>query len=319
MARALLALLLAVVLVPSAQARDALQALDDCIAKLDTELDVGYTRIAERCPDLAPALTQSPWALWLPAGWNRPDNQLSARGLSELRVLLAREGAATASRRAAPRPERVGAVLASVTRDEEASVSWWQRFKDWLRRLFAARAATHDHWLAHWFEQIRLATSTAQLIVWSALALVVALAAAIVINELRIAGLLGGRAGRARARRAGQQAPGRDLSLEQIERAESERQPGLLLELIALRLAAQDRLPPARALTARELARRARLPDESGRTHLAELVGVCERLRFSGARVGATSLAAALRSGRTLLAALDAPAAAVAAAAVQAQ
>jgi hypothetical protein len=316
-ARALPALLLAVVLVPCAQAGDALHVIDDCIAKLDTELDVGYARIAERCPDLAATLVQSPWAAWLPAGWNRPDNQLSARGLSELRALLAREAAPAASRRAAPHPERVAAVLASVTHPDEGSVRWWQRFKEWLRKIFAARAATRDHWLARWFEQIKLATSTTQLIVWSALALVVALATAIVINELRIAGLLGSRARRTRARSAGYSEQGRGLSLEQLERADPERQPGLLLELIALRLAEQERLPPARALTARELARRARLPDESGRTHLAELVGVCERLRFSGVRVSAASLAAALRSGRTVLAALDAPGSAPASAQAQ--
>jgi len=316
-ARALRALLLAAALVPCAQARDALHVIDDCIMKLDSELDVGYARIAARCPDLTPALTQSPWAPWLPAGWNRPDDQLSASGLSELRALLAREAGPGVNRRPPPRPERVAAVLATVTHGEAGSASWWQRCKDWLHRILAARAATRDHWLAHWLAQIKLASSTTQLIVWSALALVVALAAAIVINELRIAGLLGGRAGRAQARSALEHSPRRALALEQIERAEPERQPGLLLELIALRLAEQERLPPARALTARELEQRAQLPDESGRPRLAELIGVCERLRFSGERVSDASLAAALRSGRTLLAALDAPASATPAAQVR--
>ncbi|HXW74184.1 MAG TPA: DUF4129 domain-containing protein [Steroidobacteraceae bacterium] len=317
MTRALLALLLAAALVPCAQARDALQVIDECIARLDTELDVGYPSIAARCPDLTPALTQSPWAPWLPAGWNRQDNQLSRSGLAELRALLAREVAPEVSRRPPLHPERVAAVLATVVERDAGSLSWWQRFKDWLHRILAARATGRDHWLAHWLTQIKLATSTTQLIVWSALALVVALAAGIVINELRIAGLLGSRAGRTQTRNALEQAPGAALVLEQIERAAPERQPGLLLELIALRLAEQDRLPPARALTARELTRRARLPDESGRTQFAELVGVCERLRFSAERVSDASLAAALRSGRTLLAALAAPALATPAAQVR--
>jgi hypothetical protein len=61
-------------------------------------------------------------------------------------------------------------------------------------------------------------------------------------------------------------------------------------------------------LTARELAQRARLPDESARLRLAQLVGVCERVRFSGQRLSAASLAGALGGGRLLLAALDAAA-----------
>src|SRR6516225_7631631 len=44
-ARALLALLLAAALLPCAQARSALEAIDDCVARLDTELDLGYARI----------------------------------------------------------------------------------------------------------------------------------------------------------------------------------------------------------------------------------------------------------------------------------
>ena len=67
MTRALLALLLAAALPPCAQARDALEAIDDCVARLDTELDVGYARIAARCPDLTAALAESSFAPWLPA------------------------------------------------------------------------------------------------------------------------------------------------------------------------------------------------------------------------------------------------------------
>ena len=94
-------------------------------------------------------------------------------------------------------------------------------------------------------------------------------------------------------------------TLEEIDHAAPEEQPALLLELIAACLAEQGRLPPARALTARELGRRARLPEESARVRLAELVSVCERVRFSAERVATASLAAALDAGRQLLAMLD--------------
>jgi len=304
-ARGLLALLLAAVLLPCAQARDALEAIDDCVAKLDTELDVGYARIAARCPDLTAALGESSFAPWLPADWKRPDNQLSAAGLSELRAQLARESRRGDDRRPAPRTERVATVLATLTHGDAGHIGWWQRFKDWLRRILTARAQTDSGWLRRWLAGIELSRATTQLMTWTAFAVVVALATGIVLNELRIAGVL-------RRRRAQSHARGAAVSggaaaaaaLEEIERAAPEQQPALLLELIAARLAALQRLPPARALTGRELERQARLPEESGRARLAELVTVCERVRFSGAAVSSASLAAAVRGGRALLTAL---------------
>jgi len=303
-ARTLLALLLMTAAAADAQSRDALQALDDCLARLDTGLDVGYAHIAARCPDLTPALAASPWAPWLPADWSRPDNQLSAAGLTELRTLLARATQPATARPSPPRTERLAAVLAAVTHRNEARDSWWLRFKEWLRQILAPQGRGDQGWLSRWLTRIRLSTAASELIAWGALALVVTLAAAILINELRIAGL-----GRSPATRrlAGESRRGVPLlTVEEIDRAAPRRQPGLLLEFIAQRLADQGRLPPARALTARELGRRARLPDESGRGRLAELVTVCERLRFSAEEVGAESLAAALHSGRQLLAMLDA-------------
>jgi len=303
-ARALLALLLAAALLPCAQAHDALEAIDDCVARLDTDLDVGYARVAARCPDLTAALAASSFAPWLPADWKRPDNQLSAAGLSELRAQLVRESGHADTRRPAPRTERVATVLATLTHGDAGHIGWWQRFKDWLRRILTTRAQTDNGWLRRWLAGIELSKSTTKLITWAAFAVVVALAAGIVINELRIAGVLRSRRARSRARGAEVSRASSAAALEEIERAAPEQQPALLLELIAARLAALERLPPARALTGRELERQARLPEESGRARLAELVNVCERVRFSGAAVSGASLAAAVRGGRALLTAL---------------
>jgi hypothetical protein len=288
----------------SVRAQELLRVIDGCVARLDPALDVGYAAIAARCPELTPALSRSPWAAWLPADWNRPNSQLTASSLTELHTLLARQSGLDPARHAAPRTATVGAVLAAVTREQAGGVSWWQRFKDWLRRVLTSRRADND-WLRRLMAELNLSNQATQLIGWGAFALVVALAAAIVISELRIAGILGGRARRTRV--AGLQPGARGTaSLTAIERAPLEHQPALLLELIASRLVEQQRLPPARALTAREVGRRARLPEESGRARLAELVAVSEQVRFAGEAVAVASLDSAMRSGRSLLATLDA-------------
>jgi len=300
--RWLLGLLLVAAGAVGAETRDALSALDTCIGQLDRGLDIGYARISARCPELTSSLLVSPWAAWLPADWNKADNQLSAQGLSELRALLARETAAPAAGRDL-HIERVGAVLARVTEAQPSRTGWWPRFKGWLRELFTPRPNDERGWWRRLLGDIHLAQGVKQAIVWGSLALVMALAVAVVLNELRLAGLLRRRqrvTPPASAANAGRIA----LTLAEIERASLGEQPALLLDFIASRLVEQERLGPARAFTAREVVRRARLSDQADRVRLTELAAVCERVRFSGHAVAPQTVAAAVARGRELLSTL---------------
>ncbi len=288
-----------------AQQRDAAAAIDACLPRLDSGLDVGYERIAARCPDLGPSLLASPWAAWLPRDWNQPHNQLSADGLAELRGLLVRESAAVPLRHA-PDTATVSGVLRVLSLADQPR-TWWGRFKSWLHELFARPPAAEDGWLQRLLARLHLPPMLARWIGWTALALVVALGLAIVVNELRIAGWLplrhiGGRSARAAAAGAGG-----GVGLEELERASLSQQPRLLLELVAARLTQLSRLPPARALTVRELSGAARLEAAADRARLSELAATCERVRFSDAEVEPALLARALAQGRELLASLDAP------------
>jgi hypothetical protein len=301
----LLALVLAAAGLPGAKAHDALGAIDACLVQLDRGLDVGYQRIAARCPDLTPSLMQSQWAPWLPRDWNQPENLLSADGLTELRTLLTREPASASTGRA-PRVARLAAVLATLQPDRPRG-GWWARFRQWLREALTPppqRAETG--WLRRMIADSGLSQAVLDSIVWGALVLVMVLAGAVVMNELRVAGAFAGwRAAPHSARTAPRQAAA--VTLQDLEHASPFRQPTLLLELITARLGEQDRLPPARALTVHELTRAARLPEESDRERLGELAAACERVRFSGREPAPQVLAAALARGRELLAALEAP------------
>lgn len=302
MARALLALLL---LAGPAYARepDALTALETCAAQLDPSLDVGYERIAARCPDLTAELEGSPWAAWLPRDWKQPDNELSAAGLRALHDALVREAAAVPGT-GTLHPAHVRAVLERVTRPEPEQEGWWARLRRWLRALLAQQPEQDNGWLRRLFGDVSIDKAVVRLIVAGAIALLVGLALAVVINELRVAGVL-----RRRPQSAAQAPPGRaargGLALSDVEAAEPGTQPALLLELIAARLAAQDRLPPARALTVRELIRRVRLEDEAGRARLADLATVSERVRYAPGAVATSVREAAMRGGRELLVALE--------------
>jgi Domain of unknown function (DUF4129) len=302
--RVLLAVLLAGLAVPCAAARDPLQVIDDCMARLDTSLDVGYAHIAQRCPELAAALTQSPLAAWLPRDWNRPDNQLSAQGLSELRVLLVRAGELRPARGILPATQHVAGILAAISLPQPSQLSWWTRFKQWLRRIMSAPSQADESWFTRWWQSIKLSGNSRDLITGICLAVLVVLAVGVIVNELRVAGLLGRRSAAGTAVPRGPAARGQ-VTLGQIETVAPRERPALLLELIAAQLAVRGLLPPARTLTARELVRRARLPDSAGRANLVQLVAVCERIRFAAEDVEEEIRENALRAGRLLLSAID--------------
>ena len=305
MRRWLLALVLAATGSAAAPARDLPGDLDACIARLDHGRDVGFERIAARCPELAPELAQSEWSAWLPRDWNTPGNKLSAEGLAELRTLVAR-AAAPARAAHAPDVASVAAVLERVTRPDTERGGWWARFKRWLHTVLEPRPqrAADGSWLRRLFGNLNVSDTVLEGLSWAALALVVVLAFAVISNELRVAGLLGRARQRAPTSRLG--AAGRaPLTLGDVEAASAREQPGRLLELVTERLAQQQRLPPARALTVRELTRVARLPQEGARQQLLALAGVCEGLRFSDREVAPPVLAAAVADGRELLALLE--------------
>src|SRR5579871_3893649 len=76
-------------------APSGLTGLDACIQRLDPQVDIGYDRIAKRCPELPREAEHSAWSAWLPKGWKDYGNDLSAGSLKELRALADREQVTT--------------------------------------------------------------------------------------------------------------------------------------------------------------------------------------------------------------------------------
>ncbi len=307
MHRLLLALVLVLAAMPVVAARDALSAIDSCLKQLDPSLDVGYEKIAARCPELAPALRASPWASWLPRNWDKPGNDLSDQGLTELRTLIVRES----QRRAgigALHIAGVTSVLAALSAGEPQPTGWWERFKAWLHGILEARAAADtDGWLARLLGTAQLSERVVRLIIVAVCAVLVVLAGAVVLNELRLAGWLRRRGEHGAGTAVDGGATGTGVSdLGQIEAAAEESRPRLLLELVVRRLYDRGLLPPAGALTVQELLRSARLTDRADRERLRVLAAASERLRFSNRVPEPEALGAALAGGRELLTALAA-------------
>jgi len=285
---------------------DAIAAIDACTARLDAQVDIGYDRIAARCPGLARTLEQSGWAAWLPQGWKEPRNNLSAGSLMELRTVVARE---TATRITAhtPRVERLKEVLTGLGPTGAERRGAWSRFKRWMRDIFDQQQnPLGQGWLDRMVSRVGISDTVMEIVTYIALAAMVVLAFIVVLNELRAAGVLD-----RRRRRAASDAEFSGISARahptwrDVEAAQPMDRPGLLLGLVIRELMAKRRLPPAAAFTVRELTSAAHLSDEADRNRLAELALTAERARYAESAVPLSVLEDALRKGRELLDHLD--------------
>jgi hypothetical protein len=277
--------------------------IDTCLSRLDPELDIGYDRIAARCPELVRQLDHGAWVPWLPRGWKEPGNDLSAGSLKEFRELVNREEAVSAPVRA-PDVRSLKAVLNGLAAKEEGGA--WSRFKSWLRSILERHEqAAQESWFDRMVSHVGLSQSLRQLVAYAALGAVVILAVVIVFNELRAAGVMRRGPGFGR-RRVPLQRPMPEQAWSDFERSPLLEKPRLLLDLIVRRLGEQGRLPPAGALTVRELTKVAQLPEPDDRARLRELATAAERVRYSARQLEPAVLEESVVRGRELLGRLDA-------------
>lgn len=283
---------------PLAEAR---AVITSCTQRLDPAQDVGYDRIAARCPDLARVLERSEFEEWLPRGWKEARNNLSAGSLTELASLVERELSTRASART-PRVERLNEVLAGLGSQREEGSGAWARFKRWLRSLTEQPQGQNAGWFDRMVSRVGISDAVVEIVTYVALGAMVVLAVIVVLNELKAAGLLG-RRGRDEAAgpHGGADETARVPTFSEIENAPLAERPKMLLELIAARLTALRRLPPASALTVRELTRSANLGDEEDRRRLANVAMTAERARYAADGVPPSTLESAFAQGAELL------------------
>jgi hypothetical protein len=277
--------------------------IDSCVSRLDPQLDIGYERISAKCPELAMQLDRGSWAAWLPRGWKEPGNDLSAGGLKELRELVVRESEARQAR-AAPDVSQLKDVMAGLAaRSEEGR---WSRFKTWLRSILERREQPSDEdWFGRMASHLGVPQSLRQIVAYCALGAVVLIAAGIILNELRAAGLLSASHPARRRKMRGESLDSAELEWGAIERAPVRDKPRLLLELIVRRLGDRGLLPPAGGLTVRELTAAARLPQPDDRDRLSDLAQTAEQLRYSSREPQSQDLDKSVIRGRELLNRID--------------
>ncbi len=270
-----------------ADAGPANTLIDACVSQLDAQTDVGYARIAARCPELVRQLRTGYWAAWLPARWQEPNNDLSADGLRDLQRLAAYETALTVGR------DKLDLQLlpTALARLPHPEASRWSRLRSSLRGGFQrAPARPQESWSSQFLVRLRTGTSGMDVLVYAALAGSMLLAGLTVAREWRRA-----RVTRHASSRTGT-APGvasasaasaptaspldAGVHPDRVAARSWRDRPREVLEQLLAQLVQRRQLPPSGALTVRELIQLARLP-EAERERLAKLAGTAELLRFA--------------------------------------
>jgi hypothetical protein len=261
--------------------------------------------LGDVCPELAEALDDNPWGEAL-AGVSAEDLETSA--FVELtRLVAAYEQPPAGAGSPAPSAAALDEVLAQLKLEKPtAELSIWERIQQWYDEHFGARDDVARGWLEKWLR--RFAPSDAWVgyfVIVLGIGLVVG-TLVIVINELRVAGVLT-RGAYAKYSPLAPSAPEpeRARDFDAVMSAPLARRPVLLLALVLERLRARGALPLRDSLTHRELLRAARLSAEQSAAFGA-VVGAAERVTFADWRPAERDVDPLLVCGRELLSSLPA-------------
>jgi hypothetical protein len=278
----------------------------ECIARLDSQTDVGFARIAARCPELVQQLQEGDWAAWLPRGWQDPGNDLSAGGLRELQA-LGRAATPGGQMGRTPRLQSLSQILDRLPRSNEGR---WSSVERWLRSWFGPEPQIPSGSDAGFLARLSITATTVEVLAASALAATLLFFGWIIFGEWRST-----RSDRAAGRLAADapqtvnKAVAHDEGQTQVREPQPRGwmdRPRDLLALLLAELARRRDLPPTGALTVRELTSMARLVDVQ-RRQLVALAVAAERLRFAATPPEQVEVQHCLDEGERLLHELRGP------------
>jgi len=277
----------------------ALKEVESCQARLNPRVDIGIERVQRLCPKLLPALESAPWRELLPSTLGERREEISAQSLRALADLV-RNATDTGAARLAPDREALAPVLAELGEKGKQGATRWERFKQWVKEKFSERDRNSEvGWLQRMARKLRTSEGVAEVLTYLGYAMVGALVLFVVWSELRAAGLLGGKR---RERGPGANAEWRRrLMLTDVMAAPLAERPGMMLRLLGEALSRAHRLPPADALTAAALVRRARLDIEAQRAALAEVASTAEGVRYAPQAPSDETIEGAVKTARELL------------------
>lgn len=275
--------------------RPSIASIEKCSNTADEDA-VGLEALEDECPGLTQALDESGYLALLPTASR---DELNVDQLPELLRVSHRYD------REAPRNvavDSLGPILGSLrTQEPERPLTWFERFKRWLRAKLGSRGSDSDNWLSHWLDDVDVPDAVARGILFASIGLIVVLTIVVIVNELRAAGVF-------RRRRRSQDA---DMILAGIASAAADdvadidalpadRKISVLLRVLVTTLVQSGRLRAERSLTHRELCTRAAFDDAQQRESFRRVAALAERTVYGIGEVPAEEVEPIVAAARAL-------------------
>lgn len=283
--------------------RSAADVIGDC-GESAPEESVGLTALEEACPGLTGVLEESGYLPFLSTDLRE---KLQFYDLTELQQVQSWYAEPTAR---SVELDTLGPILDSLRQQQaERPLTWFERLRKWLRAALERQQSNSDSWLSRWLDGIRISDAVSRAILLGSVVLVIGLALGVIINELRVAGLL--RRRRARAADAAARTfdlARTDASVDLDAVAREDRAPALLHMLVST-LVRSGRLRTERSLTHRELCTHATFDDVQQRDCFQRVAKLAERTVYGGGEVPPEEIEPIVAAARALNAQLGGAAA----------
>jgi hypothetical protein len=262
--------------------RSAMKLIDDCSDSAPDDT-YGLADLEKACPGLTRALEESGYLPLLSTSARAALHGYDLSDLLQVDYWYRQQEARDVD------VDSLAPILASLRAQEpERPLTWFERFKRWLRSMLDRREQESDNWLSRWLDKVDSSQSLARAILNVAIVLIVVLAIAVVFNELRISGMLRKRPGvrdPAMAATAGSGAASSDAA--DLATLAADRKIPMLLRMLVATLVRSGRLRTERSLTYRELGTRAVFDDAQQRESFRRVAALAERTVYGSGEVPA--------------------------------
>ena len=284
---------------------EAVRHLDRCLSALNAGAETvpPYRRLVleQVCPGLAQAVAELP-----SAGSLSPplDQQTTPSQLHDLRALLGsyRNPPVGVERfDFAALPELLARTLQV---EPTPPVSWWQRFKDWLAQKLRGSGESDYRWLTEFLKSLDPPEWLADLILRASVAVILLMALAVVVNELRAANLMSWLQRRSRTQRTSRvpAATGAArLTWKDVTNLPPGQQASALLRLVLQELIERGLLPDDKSLTNSEMLARLGAAARAHAAPFAELATAADAVLFGNCAVVAAQLAPLHHAAQTIV------------------
>jgi len=271
---------------------DASEIVSNCASRAT---ETGLEALEKSCPGVTDALKEFGVLQLLS---KEQTEQLTAEGLSQLESLHEDYSVAQPSGAHQVATQSLQSILSKLQKERprEQAQSWFQRLITWLRG-FQNRSARRD---SSWLQKFDPSERALQITRWTLIAIVILLALGVVLNELRVAGILRKRRSHELSSLPLGAAVATPALAAKLEDAQLLERPSILLRMIVSELTRGGQLRTERSLTHRELSEQARFATDTQHETFRRLAGLSESLLYGARPISAERINETVNEGLNL-------------------